>query len=50
DDEKVYCICRRPYDGSEFMIQCEACEEWFHGKCVGVEPKRIKGSWSCSSC
>ena len=18
------------------MVQCDACEEWFHGKCAGV--------------
>jgi hypothetical protein len=27
---KNYCICRRPYDG--FMIACDSCDEWFHGK------------------
>ncbi|XP_063963171.1 uncharacterized protein LOC135156056 [Lytechinus pictus] len=30
-----YCYCRTPDDGS-FMIQCDGCDEWFHGACVGV--------------
>ncbi|OCT58082.1 hypothetical protein XELAEV_180025792mg, partial [Xenopus laevis] len=27
----VYCICRLPYDVSRFMIECDACKDWFHG-------------------
>ena len=33
----VYCFCRRPDSGS-FMIQCDHCDVWFHGSCVGVAP------------
>ncbi|XP_019392492.1 PREDICTED: lysine-specific demethylase PHF2 isoform X3 [Crocodylus porosus] len=33
----VYCICRLPYDVTRFMIECDACKDWFHGTCVGVE-------------
>lgn len=37
DDEEVpvYCICRKPEGG--FMICCEVCNEWYHGRCVGIE-------------
>ena len=35
NSEEVYCICRQPEDG-HFMIQCDKCDEWFHGRCVGV--------------
>ena len=36
-DHNKYCICRRGGDAyGGFMVQCDACEEWFHGKCVGV--------------
>ena len=31
----VYCHCRGPWDGRSFMIQCDACDRWFHGACVG---------------
>ena len=31
----VYCHCRGPWDGRSFMIQCDACECWYHGACVG---------------
>jgi hypothetical protein len=33
--DKLYCVYRRPYTG-EFMIRCEGCKEWYHGKCVKV--------------
>uniref|UniRef100_A0A3Q2ZW74 PHD finger protein 8 n=1 Tax=Kryptolebias marmoratus TaxID=37003 RepID=A0A3Q2ZW74_KRYMA len=33
----VYCLCRLPYDVTRFMIECEICQDWFHGSCVGVE-------------
>eukprot|EP01126_Amoeba_proteus_P058695 TRINITY_DN7602_c0_g1_i3.p1 TRINITY_DN7602_c0_g1~~TRINITY_DN7602_c0_g1_i3.p1 ORF type:complete len:334 (+),score=74.67 TRINITY_DN7602_c0_g1_i3:854-1855(+) len=37
-DSGVYCLCRSRDDGS-FMILCESCEEWYHGKCVGVRER-----------
>uniref|UniRef100_A0A8C4YRT8 PHD finger protein 8 n=1 Tax=Gopherus evgoodei TaxID=1825980 RepID=A0A8C4YRT8_9SAUR len=33
----VYCLCRLPYDVTRFMIECDLCQDWFHGSCVGVE-------------
>lgn len=39
DDEQVFCICRKP-DDHNFMVGCDGgCEDWFHGRCVGVKPK-----------
>ncbi len=34
--KEVYCICRKPDDGT-FMVGCEDCNDWFHGKCVGIK-------------
>lgn len=28
----VYCVCRLPYDVTRFMIECDACKDWFHGR------------------
>lgn len=30
----VYCICGEPYDSVRFMIQCDACKDWYHGRYV----------------
>jgi hypothetical protein len=35
-EAEKYCICRRPDDGMHFMIECDTCNEWFHGFCVGL--------------
>ncbi|GFN93455.1 lysine-specific demethylase 7b-like, partial [Plakobranchus ocellatus] len=37
DDEPIYCVCRLPYDETRFMIECDVCNDWFHGSCVGVQ-------------
>ena len=31
-----YCVCRAPWDGKSFMIECNGCGEWYHGACVGL--------------
>ena len=33
-DEK-YCLCRKPHQG-RFMVQCDGCDEWYHGSCVNI--------------
>ena len=35
DDKKEYCFCRSPWQG-RFMIQCNVCDEWYHGNCVDI--------------
>ncbi|CDS12631.1 hypothetical protein LRAMOSA04817 [Lichtheimia ramosa] len=49
-ENKQYCICRKGYDGKEFMIACDGCQEWFHGRCVGVKPKSVTGKYFCEAC
>ena len=31
--KEQYCLCRQADDGS-FMIQCDFCLEWYHGRCI----------------
>lgn len=39
DDGELFCICRKP-DNHTWMIACDGgCEDWFHGKCVNIDPK-----------
>lgn len=35
DPDKLWCICNQPHN-NRFMICCDSCEEWYHGKCVNV--------------
>jgi hypothetical protein len=51
-DEKLYCICRQPYNEEKFMICCDTCDEWYHGDCVGISAQqgRRLPHYVCPSC
>ena len=50
DNEKQqYCICRKGDDSVNYMIHCEKCKEWFHGKCLGM-PKPLADNISNYYC
>ncbi|KAI0330338.1 hypothetical protein GY45DRAFT_765582 [Cubamyces sp. BRFM 1775] len=42
--EAVFCRCGRPYDAEkerETMIQCLACEDWFHESCLNLRERPL---------
>jgi COMPASS component SPP1 len=50
--DDLYCICRRPDTGT-FMIGCDGpCEDWCHGKCVGIpeSDKNLIDKFMCPAC
>jgi COMPASS component SPP1 len=50
--DDLYCLCRRPDTGT-FMIGCDGqCDDWFHGKCVGIEErdKNLIDKFICPRC
>ena len=52
DDGEVFCICRRG-DNHTWMIACDgACEDWFHGKCVGIAERdgELIDKYICPNC
>lgn len=36
ETKELYCLCKQPYDESQFYICCDKCQDWFHGRCVGI--------------
>ena len=39
DENEQFCICRGP-DDHTWMIACDGgCDDWFHGRCVGMDEK-----------
>ena len=53
----VYCHCHGPWDGRSFMIQCDACDVWYHGHCVGYSVHSLQRcteaafrKYSCPTC
>lgn len=51
NSEEVFCICRKP-DGGEIMIACDGCEEWFHFRCMNVNPElsHLISKFYCKFC
>lgn len=39
DGGNRYCLCRGPNDGT-FMVECDDCDQWFHGSCVNLKVRR----------
>ena len=50
-DSNIYCFCKKIWD-NQFMIQCDYCQEWYHGKCVDITPTEAlnTGKYRCSPC
>ncbi|KAF3010270.1 hypothetical protein E8E14_002325 [Neopestalotiopsis sp. 37M] len=51
--DTIRCVCRRiesPHTGDGFMIQCEACEYWLHGKCTNTRGDDIPSVYICAFC
>lgn len=52
ENQELYCLCRQPYDESQFYICCDKCQDWFHGRCVGIlqsEAEQID-EYICPNC
>lgn len=55
DPDRLWCICKQPHN-NRFMICCDKCEDWFHGKCVNVtksmgkEIELMGKEWRCPNC
>merc|ERR1712018_641355 len=55
DPERLWCICQQPHN-NRFMICCDSCLDWYHGKCVGITKKMGKemedagNEWRCPTC
>ncbi|XP_053684780.1 death-inducer obliterator 1-like [Sabethes cyaneus] len=55
DPDRLWCICKQPHN-NRFMICCDVCEDWFHGKCVnitkamGQQMEEDGIEWTCPNC
>lgn len=44
------CVCGRNNEQEGFMIECEGCEVWQHGHCVGVSKNNVPKHYYCERC
>ncbi|GEQ67043.1 hypothetical protein JCM33374_g706 [Metschnikowia sp. JCM 33374] len=50
--EELFCVCRKPDLDGELMISCDGCEEWFHTKCMKIDPDytQLLDKFYCKFC
>lgn len=52
-----WCVCKLPHEKPP-MFRCDNCNNWFHGKCIGLtiskfnltKAKSAKNQWFCPDC
>merc|ERR1712137_476373 len=50
DDGETRCVCGSLSDKG-LMVQCDKCEAWQHGVCVGFkEEDEVPDNWFCARC
>ncbi|CAK9438651.1 uncharacterized protein LODBEIA_P28750 [Lodderomyces beijingensis] len=51
NSEELFCVCRRIDDG-EIMVACDGCEEWYHFKCMKINPElsNLIAKFFCKFC
>jgi len=49
---ELFCLCQQPYHADTAMVSCDACEEWFHLRCVGLSQAAAKSlrKYTCPVC
>ena len=51
EEEDARCICNNENKLDErFMLDCDRCNIWFHGECVGIHPNEVPTTWYCDNC
>ncbi|KAI1116143.1 hypothetical protein F5Y14DRAFT_408251 [Nemania sp. NC0429] len=50
---QIRCICNTTLsriNGNGYMVQCEACEMWLHGKCIKITRQTLPRVYICAFC
>ncbi|KAH8738061.1 hypothetical protein BGZ61DRAFT_471427 [Ilyonectria robusta] len=52
DRQDIRCVCNRKAseEGDGFMVQCESCEMWLHGKCINITRRTLPRVYICAFC
>ncbi|KAI0114870.1 hypothetical protein F4814DRAFT_439960 [Daldinia grandis] len=50
---RIRCICNTAnnhINGNSYMVQCESCEMWLHGKCINITRQTHPSVYICAFC
>ncbi|CAK7223421.1 hypothetical protein SEUCBS140593_005229 [Sporothrix eucalyptigena] len=49
----IRCICGRsdaPPNSDGFIVQCESCDMWLHGRCINITKRTLPSVYICAFC
>ncbi|ATY63972.1 PHD finger domain [Cordyceps militaris] len=47
----IRCVCKQTTSSKNaFMIQCDSCEMWLHGNCLGITKRTMPNVYICAFC
>ncbi|KAI0007812.1 hypothetical protein F4779DRAFT_628876 [Xylariaceae sp. FL0662B] len=46
---RIRCVCNTT-SSSGYMVQCESCEMWLHGKCINITRQTLPRVYVCAFC
>lgn len=45
------CYCNETeFDADKFSVNCDRCNTWYHGDCIGVNRDTVPEKWLCDGC
>ncbi|KAI1374978.1 hypothetical protein F4677DRAFT_149957 [Hypoxylon crocopeplum] len=50
---RIRCTCNTTsshVNGNNYMVQCESCEMWLHGKCINITRQTLPRVYICAFC
>ncbi|KAI0834797.1 hypothetical protein F5Y06DRAFT_148358 [Hypoxylon sp. FL0890] len=48
---QVRCVCDNNHiHGNHYMVQCQSCEMWLHGKCINITRQTLPRVYICAFC
>ncbi|KAI0602886.1 hypothetical protein F4775DRAFT_3395 [Biscogniauxia sp. FL1348] len=50
---QIRCVCNTTdshINGDGYMVQCESCEMWLHGKCINITRQTLPRVYICAFC
>ncbi|KAK1249824.1 hypothetical protein MKX08_009827 [Trichoderma sp. CBMAI-0020] len=52
EGHRIRCVCsiNEPDEDNGYMLQCESCEMWLHGKCVNISRRTMPSVYICGYC
>ena len=50
EDKHVDCYCKKKEFSNSLMINCDKCNTWYYGHCVGISRETVPEQWYCDAC